>query len=76
MDISEKIIRRVEFNWSFTTANGEAVLSYDIGSNAVKIEEGKDGFFWVELTDGEIHKFNNINTVFYANPETPEEQDK
>ena len=75
MDISKKIIRRAEYNWFFTTQNGEAVLSYDIATNAVKIEEGKDGFFWVELKDGEIHKFNNVNTVYYSNPEndTPEE---
>lgn len=69
MDIKGKIIRRIEFNWFFTTQNGEAVLSYDIATNAVKIEEGKDGFFWAELKDGEIHKFNNVNTVIYSNPE-------
>lgn len=74
MDTTGKVIRRIEFNWFYTTSNGEAVLNYDIETNAEEIEEGVDGWFWIKLKNGEIHKVNNINTIYYDTPKDKDER--
>ncbi len=73
MDISNRIIKRLEFNWHFTHSEGERVLSYDLESNAEVIEEGSDGWFWVKTKDNEIHKITNINSIFYDTPKDENE---
>ena len=66
-------IRRLEFNWHFTTSEGERVLNYDLESNAEEIREGVDGWFWIKTKDGEIHKVTNVNSVMYERPEVKDE---
>jgi len=60
-------IRRIEFNWHYTTSEGERIMNYDLETNADEIKEGKDGFYWIKTKEGEIHKITNINAVYYEN---------
>lgn len=77
-DLMPMRIKRVEFNWHYTTSEGERVLNYDLETNAEQIEEGDDGWYWIKTKDGEVHKITNVNTVIYSPPEngTTKEQDK
>jgi len=72
-DLMAMRIRRIEFNWHFTTSEGERVLNYDLESNAEEIREGVDGWFWIKTKDGEIHKVTNVNSVMYERPEVKDE---
>jgi hypothetical protein len=74
-DLMPMRIRRLEFNWHFTTSEGERVLNYDLESNAEEIREGVDGWFWIKTKEAlcEIHKVTNVNSVMYERPEVKDE---